>query len=850
MTRAVRATKTSLAPAPRQALPEPFEAWFKARGWRPHAHQLQLLELARQGRDALLIAPTGGGKTLAGFLPSLVDLTLRPPKTQRAIHTLYVSPLKALAVDIARNLADPVAESGLPITLETRTGDTPPSRRQRQRQSPPDILLTTPEQIALMLSHPDAASLFGSLRRVIVDELHAFASTKRGDLLALDLARLRALSPGLTAIGLSATVARPSELAAFLVGHEGQSRTKLAEIVDAGGGPKAVIAILDSEADLPWAGHSARYALPEIYEAIKAHRMSLIFVNTRSQAEMLFHALWRYNDENLPIALHHGSLDVGQRRKVEAAMVAGKLRAVVCTSTLDLGIDWGDVDLVINVGAPKGASRLAQRIGRANHRLDEPSKALLVPANRFEVVECQAALEAAEEGAQDTPPLRPGALDVLAQHVLGMACSQPIDADALYREVTSTSPYQGLTREGFDKIVAFVATGGYALANYDRYAKLKLNPDGRYRIANPRIAQHYRLNAGTIVEAPMVRVRLARLKGGALKPSSMLAAGRVLGEVEEYFIEQLAPGDSFAFAGQVLRFEGMRENDAIVTRSHEAEPKVPSYEGGKFPLSTYLADRVRRLLADPQNWKRLPDQVSDWLRIQAEVSIVPGPDEILVETFPRGKKHYLVCYPFEGRLPHQSLGMLLTRRLERAYAKPLGFVANEYALAIWGLSDMGEMIRGGRLDLAKLFDEDMLGDDLDAWLAESNLMKRSFRVCAIISGLIERRHPGQEKSGRQMTVSSDLIYDVLRQHEPDHILLKAAFADAASGLIDVARLGSFLQRIRGRIRHIPLSRVSPLAVPAMLEIGRESVPGDGGEALLRETLEELIAEAFGDHAPS
>jgi ATP-dependent Lhr-like helicase len=831
---------------PEAQLPQPFAAWFEGRGWKPRPHQLRLLELARARRDTLLIAPTGGGKTLAGFLPSLIGLN--EGEETGGIHTLYVSPLKALAVDIARNLAEPVAEMELPITIETRTGDTPPSRRQRQRVKPPDILLTTPEQIALMLSHRDAASMFGSLKTVIIDELHALASTKRGDLLALDLARLRTLSPDLIAIGLSATVARPSELAAFLVPHKGQALTRLAEIVEVGAGLKANMSILQSEAELPWAGHSARYALPEIYAAIRAHRMTLVFVNTRSQAEMLFQALWRYNDDNLPIALHHGSLDVGQRRKVEAAMVAGKLRAVICTSTLDLGIDWGDVDLVINVGAPKGASRLAQRIGRSNHRLDEPSKALLVPANRFEVVECRAALEAAEEGAQDTPPSRPGALDVLAQHVLGMACSKPFHPDALYREVASASPYRGLTREGFDKIVRFVATGGYALANYERYAKLRQTGDGRYRIAYPRIAQQYRLNVGTIVEAPMVRVRLARLKGGALKPSSLLAAGRVLGEVEEYFIEQLLPGDSFAFAGEVLRFEGLRETDAIVTRSQVQEPKVPSYDGGKFPLSTYLADRVRRLLADEDHWERLPDQVSDWLRIQSEVSVVPGSDEILVETFPRGRKHYLVCYPFEGRLAHQSLGMLLTRRLERAHARPLGFVANEYALAIWGLGDIGEMVRNGRLDLDKLFDEDMLGDDLDAWLAESSLMKRSFRVCAIIAGLIERRHPGQEKTGRQMTVSSDLIYDVLRQHEPNHILLQAAFADAATGLIDVGRLGGFLRRIRGRIRHILLARVSPLAVPAMLEIGRERVPGDASEALMREAVEELIAEAMGDHA--
>jgi ATP-dependent Lhr-like helicase len=827
-------------------LPEPFSSWFASRGWQPHDHQIELLEAAKQGRDALLIAPTGGGKTLAGFLPSLVDLTSQRAiqTSQVALHTLYVSPLKALATDIARNLGTPLEEMNLPIRLETRTGDTPPARRARQRLAPPNILLTTPEQIALMLSHKDAADLFGSLKYIILDELHALAASKRGDLLALDLARLRTHCPELTAIGLAATVARPSELAAFLVPHNGQSATRLAEIIVGGGGAKADISILRSEAELPWAGHSARYALPEMYEAIKSHRLSLMFVNTRSQAEMLFHELWRYNEDNLPIALHHGSLDVTQRRKVEREMVQGKLRAVVCTSTLDLGIDWGDVDLVINVGAPKGASRLAQRIGRANHRIDEPSKALLVPANRFEVVECQAALEAAEEGAQDTPPSRPGALDVLAQHVLGTACAAPFDPDRLYREVTSAAPYQGLTREGLDKVVAFVATGGYALANYERYAKLKETSEGLFRLAHPRIAQQYRLNVGTIVEAPMIRVRLARAKARTTVP----AAGRVLGEVEEYFIEQLTPGDTFAFAGEVLCFEGMRENDAVVTRAHATEPMVPSYDGGKFPLSTYLAERVRKLLAEPHCWSRLPDQVSDWLRLQADVSIVPGPDEILIETFPRGSRHYLLCYPFEGRLAHRSLGMLLTRRLERAGAGPLGFVANEYALAVWALNDMGEMIGDGRLDLAKLFDADMLGDDLDAWLAESNLMKRSFRVCAIISSLIERRHPGQEKTGRQMTVSSDLIYDVLRQHEPDHVLLHAAVADAATGLIDVGRLNQFLQRISGRIRHIGLGQVSPLAVPAMLEIGRESVPGEASETLLRETVDELIAEALSGHA--
>lgn len=867
-----RAVHASAPDATGPTLPDDFAAWFATRGWRPYPHQLALIAAAQRQESALLIAPTGGGKTLAGFLPSLIDLAGRADGERAELHTLYVSPLKALAVDVARNLAQPVAEMGLGVRVETRTGDTPPARRQRQRRLPPQILMTTPEQVALMLSHADSVRLFAGLKAIVLDELHALVTSKRGDLLALDLARLRRLAPQARCVGLSATVARPSELCAFLMPQDDPARvSRLAALIVAGGGAKPQIGILHAHERVPWAGHSALHALGDIYAAIRAHAMVLVFVNTRSQAELLFHELWAINDDNLPIALHHGSLDVAQRRKVEAAMAAGRLRAVVCTSTLDLGIDWGDVDLVINVGAPKGASRIAQRIGRANHRLDEPSKALLVPANRFEVMECQAALEAAAEGAQDTPAARRGALDVLAQHVLGMACAEPFDADALFDEVRSAAPYGWLTRETFDKVVAFVASGGYALRSYERYAKIRRTSQGRYRVANARVAHQYRLNVGTIVEAPMLKVRLARGAGpraapGPARPprlgwrrgasgrpapplhaSGAIAApgGRILGEVEEWFIEQLVPGDTFIFAGEVLRFEGLRDMEALVTRAPGAAPKIPTYEGGKFPLSTYLADRVRRILASPQERRKLPAPVRDWLALQARKSLLPQASEVLVETFPRGRSHYLVCYPFEGRLAHQTLGMLLTRRLERLGARPLGFVANEYALAVWGSRDVGGMIASGGLDLEQLFDEDMLGDDLEAWLAQSNLMKRTFRICAVIAGLIERRHPGQEKSGRQVTVSSDLIYDVLSRHEPDHVLLQAAWADAATGLLDIARLGDFLKRIKGRIRHIALEQVSPLAVPVLLEIGMETIPGEAREDVLREASARLIEEAMG-----
>jgi ATP-dependent helicase Lhr and Lhr-like helicase len=831
-----------------EVLPQLFEQWFAARGWRARPHQLAVAAEAAAGRSVLLIAPTGGGKTLAGFLPSLIDLAggARRKRKHRGLHTLYISPLKALAVDIARNLEAPVAEMGLDVSVETRTGDTPQSKRSRQKHAPPDILITTPEQIALLIADGNAARLFETLKVVIVDELHALAPSKRGALLALGLARISRLAPQAVRIGLSATVADPNELAAWLVPQNGRQEEDSAQAAAtritgvAGAAPD--IRILSSDERVPWAGHSARHAVGEIYDAIRRAGMALVFVNTRSQAEMLFQELWHANDDALPIALHHGSLDTGQRRKVEAAMAAGRLRAVVCTSTLDLGIDWGDVDLVINVGAPKGSSRILQRIGRANHRLDAPSRALLVPANRFEVLECEAARTAAADGAQDTEPAAELKRDVLAQHILGMACAGPFHADELYDEVRSAWPYRRLTRADFDQTAAFVATGGYALKAYDQYAKLRPMPDGRLRIAHPRLAQRYRLNVGTIVESEMLKVRLVgvRNRGGR----RTLSPGRALGEVEEWFIEQLKPGDTFVFAGQVLRFEGLDDLDALASRSRDTEAKVPSYQGGKFPLSTYLAARVRGILADPRQWPALPPQVRDWLYMQRWKSLVPRADEMLIETFPRGNRHYLACYPFEGRLAHQTLGMLLTRRLERLGARPMGFAATDYALTIWGLGDLSLRIDRGSLSLAALFDEDMLGDDLDAWLAESNLMKRTFRTCAIIAGLIERRSLGKEKTGRQLTVSSDLIYDVLRSHEPDHLLLKAAWDDAAAGLIDVHRLAGLLARIKGRIVHRALDQVSPLAVPVMLEIGREPVYGEAHDALLKEAADALIEEAM------
>ena len=823
-------------------LPDLFESWFSGRGWAPRKHQIALTQRALRQESALLIAPTGGGKTLAGFLASLIELQQKPKSNsgRPALHTLYVSPLKALAVDVARNLTTPVEEMGLNIRIETRTGDTPASKRQRQRRDPPDILLTTPEQLALFIASDQAEAFFEDLKCVIIDEIHAIAPSKRGDLLSLGLATLAKWAPQCRFIGLSATVHTPANLQNWLAFREDRPALIMAE-----GGVHADVDILVSDERIPWSGHSGRFAVPEVYEKIKAAHMSLIFVNTRAQAELMFQELWTANEDGLPIALHHGSLAKDQRRRVEAAMAAGQIKAVVCTSTLDLGIDWGEVDLVIQMGAPKGAARLIQRIGRANHRMDEASKAILVPTNRFEILECRAAEAAVEAGEIDGAPVQAGALDVLAQHIMGRACGEGFKLDDLFDEIRRAAPYAELDWETYERVVDLVATGGYALKTYDRFKRIIRNRDGVWHTRTKRDAQQHRMNVGAIVEARVLIVRLASRVGGQKAGQATgqpaFRGGRKLGEIEEYFISTLTPGDTFLFAGEILRFLGVQDLDCLCLRAPgDQKPAIPSYNGGKFPLTEFLAGRVREMIHDPEQWKYLPDQVREWFEIQRERSTIPAADELLVETFPRAERHYLVCYPFEGRLAHQTLGMLLTRRLERMGAKPLGFVASEYAMAVWAMDPMDEV------DMDALFAPDLLGDDLEEWLDESILMKRHFAYCAQISGLIAKRMPGEEKTSKQVTFSTDLIYDVLRSHEPDHILLQAARQDAATGFLDIRRLSDMLMRVRQKIVHQPLLKISPFAVPVMLEVGKEPVAGASvEEAILRDAEAELIADAMG-----
>jgi ATP-dependent Lhr-like helicase len=793
-------------------LPPVVERWFTDRGWKPRRHQLEMLDTAQEGDHVLLVAATGAGKTLAGFLPTLVDLIESPAE---GLHTLYVSPLKALAVDVQRNLLTPIAEMGLDIRVETRTGDTPSDRKARQRVRPPQILLTTPESLSLLLSYPDSKLLFENLKTVVVDEIHAFAREKRGDLLALSMSRLQALSPGMRRVGLSATVAEPDAYRSWLATDADIDRVRF---VEGEPGAEPDLSILIPENRIPWSGHSGFHAAREVMKEIERHKTTLVFCNTRGLAELIFQKLWSVNDQALAIGIHHGSLALEARRKIEAAMAAGKVRALVATASLDLGIDWGDIDLVIQMGAPKGSSRLLQRIGRANHRLDEPSEGIIVPGNRFEYLEARAALDAIDDRELDPDIFRPGTLDVLAQHVLAVACAGPFDESELLTEVRSAAPYSDLKLETFREILSFVATGGYALKAYDRFRRIVEETPGRWRLARPTIAAQHRMNAGVIVEQPLMDVRF---KGG-----------RRLGTVEEGFASTLTPGDHFFFAGLSLEVERIKDTDIIVHASKKSA-RIVTYGGQRMSMSTHLANRVRQMLADRNDWHRFPDDVREWLEVQDRRSVIPEPQQLLVETFEHERRHYLCAYSFEGWNAHQSLGMLLTKRMENDGLKPLGFVANDYGIACYGLEPIS--------DPQSLFSADILEREFVEWVERSHLLKSAFREVAVIGGLVERQHPGKRKTGRQVSFSTDLIYDVLRKYEPDHLLLRAAWDDARTRMTELGRLVRLVDRASATMVHVKADRITPMAVPLMVIVGREAAPtGTADEALLIEA--EALAE--------
>ena len=796
------------------ALPQKFQNWINKRNWGLHTHQIDVLTNSDR-KSQLLIAPTGSGKTLSGFLPTLIELDR---VNFSGLHTVYVSPLKALAADIKRNLMIPIEEMGLNIKVEDRTGDTTAKIKRRQRIDPPQILLTTPESLALLISFPEANALFANLERIIIDEIHALVENKRGHQLLLAISRLQSISKNLRKLALSATVDHPQEIAGFISENDNNC-----PIIFAEPGPDPNISMLQTTASPPWSGAGATYAVPDVLEQISKHKTTLIFHNTRAQAEIFFHNLWLNNQDNLPVAIHHGSLDLAQRKRVEAAITKGELRAVVCTGTLDLGIDWNEVDLVIQVGAPKNIKRLVQRIGRANHTYNTPSKAIIVPANKFEIVECQAALEAVRDKDLDGEPIASGSLDVLCQHILLVACSGKILPAKLFEEIKQIGAYKNLTHEEFKECMGFCIDGGYALKRYEQWHRLKLDHSGNLILRDPRIANKIRMNVGTIQDTETLKVRTHRRSGG--KP---------LGEIEEAFAASLTKGDTFLIGGNIVRFESLREMIVEVTHNANKQPKIATFMGTKFATSTKLSDRILDSFEN-QSWKDLPADTVNWLNKQKEFSQLPVRNSLLIETFFRKSRHYLVVYGFAGRNANQTLGLILSKKLEELNLAPLGFVANDYATLIWGLEKVENPIQ-----LFK-FSEIELG--LDKWFSGNALMKRTFKAVASVSGLIDRNLPGLRKSGRQTTFSSDILYDTLVKYDPTHLLLKITKDEAMKGLIDFSRIEEMFKRVDDNIIHKNLPHVSPLAAPMLLEVGTIPIEGQARELLLKNEANSLMKEA-------
>ena len=788
--------------------------WLKKKGWSLYDHQIETLSLIKKGFDVILHAPTGGGKTIGGFMPSIDDFINNNYKSQE-FHTLYISPLKALTTDVQRNLLNPINDLKINIKVETRTSDTSTYNKAKQIKKPPNFLMTTPESFALLMARTDVINLFKNLKFVIIDELHTFFDSKRGHLLSLNVARLRSIKP-FQVIGLSATLKNTNLAKKYL------SNNKNTKLVSTHSKVAPEITILNSGNRIPWSGHSPRYALSEIYSEILKFKSSILFVNTRAQAEILFESLWAINNKNKKIAIHHGSLEKELRKKVEKEIVEGHVECVVATSSLDLGLDWGNIDLVMQIGAPKGVARLVQRIGRANHTINTPSRAILVPTNCFEYVECIAAKECVELNFLEDEIYSEGSLDVLAQHIVGVAISQKFKKEDLYKQIKEAWPYRNLNIEDFEKTLSFVENGGYSLQAYEEYSRLRR--DGEYyEIRDKSLVTKYKMNIGTIVEAEMLRLRVGN---------------RYLGNIEEWFISGLSAGDTFIFGGKRLMFEKVIGNIAYAKITALEHQKIPSFKGGNLPLSTHLSKTVRKIFSKRLEAVDLPDSLKKWSELQTKFSSFPKENEFLVETFKRknGKqeKYYMAVHPFEGRNTHQTLGFLILRRIKKLGVQPFGFVANDYSI----LFSFSKEIE----DIDFLFSQDILIEDLYEWLEETPLIKRLFREIAIISGLIYKNLPGNQKTGKQVTFNTDLIYEVLRKHEPHHILLKITTENAKKDLVDLDRLSTFLFRIKNKIKINKLNRASALAFSLLFEYHKETPDKNELDNFYLEKLENELLE--------
>ncbi len=794
--------------AQRQALGF-VEDWFEAQGWQPFDYQRETWRRFLKGESGLIHAPTGMGKTMAAWLGPVAQWLAAHPEpdawpdaSETPLQVLWVTPLRALAADTEQSLREPIEAFAMPWTIERRTGDVSSSVRNRQRKRLPAGLVTTPESLSLLLTREDAHERFSSLRAVIVDEWHELLGSKRGTQVQLALARLRTWEPRLSIWGVSATLGNLEQAAQALVpANHGMPPALVQGVAHK---KIQIDALIPESMDrFPWAGHLGLNMRGLLIDALEQSGTCLVFTNTRSQCEAWYRAILEARPDWEPlIGLHHGSIDAEARRAAEQGLADGTLKAVIATSSLDLGIDFHPVDRVFQVGSPKGVARLLQRAGRSGHKPGAESRVTCVPTHALELIEVAAARDAATRGAIENRLMPQRPLDVLVQHLVTAALGGGFTADDLYEEIAGCKAYADLTREHWQWVIDFVVNGGQTLTAYPEYKRV-VHENGRYTVNDKAIAKRHRMSVGTICGDAALSVKYVR--------------GPRLGHIEEQFISKLKPGDTFLFGGKALELVRVRDMHAEVRKARSTKGALPRWMGGRMPLSSELADAVRHKLAQAaEGIFDCPEMraVRPLLEVQAEWSVIPRPAELLCERFKTRYGHHLVLYPFAGRLVHEGLAALIAYRIGRHTPATFSYGMNDYGFELTSAkpAPFDPALAG------ELFSLDNLDADIAAGLNTGELAKRHFREIARIAGLVFQGYPGQAKSLKNIQASSSLFYDVFKQYDPENMLLAQAYAETLELQLERTRLEATLRRMQHDTLVIrEVQHPTPLAFPLVVD---------------------------------
>lgn len=778
-----------------------IDAWFAQQGWQATEFQRAAWQAYQQGKSGLIYVPTGSGKTYAAVFAAIAELLQNPPHPKDdGLHLLYITPLRALSRDVEKSISKPCADLGLNIRIETRTGDTKSSLRRKQQQRLPHILITTPESFALLLSYPGAREQFQQTRSVIIDEWHELAGGKRGILLELGLARLRQIAPTVRTWALSATIADPQAAARLAVGEGNNAAIIKADIKR----PVFVRSLLPEQVDaFPWAGHLGLSMRDKLVTDLDIEHSTLIFTNTRYQAEKWFQEILDARPQWAGlIALHHGSLDIKVREFVESGIKSGALKLVVCTSSLDLGVDFPQVERVYQIGSPKGIARTMQRAGRARHRLGEPCEITCVPTHALELLEFAATRSAVIKGEVEKRPFLHKPFDVLAQHLVSCATGDGFVAEELFAEVKTAYSYRDLTWQEFLWVLALVEHGGANLQAYSEYHKIAQDEGGAFRIVSPRLGHVHRMNIGTIHSDAQLQVKFLR--------------GKTLGMIEEGFISRLQKGDRFVFAGRTLELFRVEDAQVLVRLSEKSSRAITKWPGSRLPISESLSAEIRALLSNRDLWRESEElaAIEVILQRQAELSAVPAAHQLLAEICRTREGHHLFLYPFEGRLVHEGLAPLLAYRFARVQKASFSLTVNDYGMEFLCREEFPYQ----EVLTADIFSPDNLAEDTLASLNISNMAKRQFRDIARITGLINQNYPGRRNLARQLQASASLLFDVFQRYEPDNLLLRQAEREALDQFFEASRLQRTLQRLSdAEILIKPLVHPSPFGFPLLTE---------------------------------